>query len=391
MEILNEGLLRPVGKGHILNGHLALGVFQHPGVRGVRALSGLLNQFKDPAGAGQGVLQLRHHAGDFVKGLGVLVGVAQKGGELAHGKAAAHHAQRAHDAHAGVHQGVDEPGGGVGDGGEEDGPQAALAQPLVDLVELLQGFLLLAESLHHLLVSNHLFHKAGLLPTHLGLQPEHIIRALGDESRHQQGHRRDDHHHRSDDHIDAEHEDQRAQDGDNPGEQLGKAHEQAVGELVHIGNDPADHLPGGTGVDVFQGQDLELAEGLVADVPHHPVGDAVVDQVHHPLGQGGNAHHHGDLHQDLNNTGKIHLAGAHDQVHRIAGEDGNIQGARHRHRGQQDGEPHQRPIGPDVLQHLFQRALAGFLPLHAVAPLSSRWNWDSKISRYTSQCFKSSS
>ena len=39
---------------------------------------------------------------------------------------------------------------------------------------------------------------------------------------------------------------------------------------------------------------LDLPEGLVADVPHHPVGDPVVNQAHHPLGQGCQADHHAD-------------------------------------------------------------------------------------------------
>ena len=83
-------------------------------------------------------------------------------------------------------------------------PQAALAQPLVDFVELLQRVPLPAKGLHHLLALDHLLHKAGLLPPHLGLQPEHVIGALGDEGRHHQGHGGNHHHHGGDDHVDAE-------------------------------------------------------------------------------------------------------------------------------------------------------------------------------------------
>ena len=76
VEVLKQGLLRPVGEGHVLDGHAAPSVFQHPGAGGVGDLGPLLDELEHTARAGQGVLQLRHHAGNLVKGLGVLVGVA---------------------------------------------------------------------------------------------------------------------------------------------------------------------------------------------------------------------------------------------------------------------------------------------------------------------------
>ena len=48
------------------------------GALGMLRLWGALrgfDQFKHPPGASQCVLQLRHHTGNLVKGLGVLVGV----------------------------------------------------------------------------------------------------------------------------------------------------------------------------------------------------------------------------------------------------------------------------------------------------------------------------
>ena len=54
--------------------------------------------------------------------------------------------------------------------------------------------------------------------------------------------------------IDRQHENQRAENGDHAGEQLGKAHQQAVGELIDIRNDAADHIAVGVAVDVFQRQ-----------------------------------------------------------------------------------------------------------------------------------------
>ena len=49
--------------------------------RGVRGLGRLLQQLKDTSRTGQGILQLRDDTADLIKWLGVLIGVAQKGGE----------------------------------------------------------------------------------------------------------------------------------------------------------------------------------------------------------------------------------------------------------------------------------------------------------------------
>ena len=204
----------------------------------------------------------------------------------------------------------------------------------------MEGFLLAAEGLHHFLALHHLLHKAGLLPPHLGLEPEHIVGVLGDKRRHHQGNRGDHHHHGGDAHVDAEHKAQGAHNGDHPGKQLGKAHEQAVGKLVHIGDHPADHLPGRVGVHIVQGQHLQLAEGGAADIPHHPVGDPVVEQVHDPLAYSRHCHHHAHFHQNPKDGGQIHLAGAHNQVHRIPCQNGNVQAGGHRHRRQKNGQRH---------------------------------------------------
>ena len=76
VEVFNEGPVLLVGKSHFPDGHGALGVLEHPGVGAVGGLGLLFDELKHPPGAGQGVLQLGDHAGNLVKGLGVLVCVA---------------------------------------------------------------------------------------------------------------------------------------------------------------------------------------------------------------------------------------------------------------------------------------------------------------------------
>ena len=51
--------------------HIALGIRERLGILRIRRLGLLLDQFKDPGGTGDGVLQFRNHAGDLVKGFGV--------------------------------------------------------------------------------------------------------------------------------------------------------------------------------------------------------------------------------------------------------------------------------------------------------------------------------
>ena len=49
---------------------------EHPGIRRLFHLGSFFNQFKNTCRTGKRILKLRKHAGDFVEGLGILVGVA---------------------------------------------------------------------------------------------------------------------------------------------------------------------------------------------------------------------------------------------------------------------------------------------------------------------------
>ena len=121
IEVLYQLPIRHIGKMHSLQRHIALGVRQHPCPLLVRNLRLFVYQGKNPARAGQRVLQLRHHPRDLVEGLGILVGIAQKAGKPSHADAPPDGHEGSEDAHSRIDQTVHKAGGRIGDGGEENG------------------------------------------------------------------------------------------------------------------------------------------------------------------------------------------------------------------------------------------------------------------------------
>ena len=95
VEVPDQGLVRRVGEAKVLDLHCALHLFRTFRMLRLRRPRRGFDQLEHPPRAGQRVLQFRHHAGDLVKGLGVLVGVVQEAGEIAHGDAAGNGNQRA--------------------------------------------------------------------------------------------------------------------------------------------------------------------------------------------------------------------------------------------------------------------------------------------------------
>ena len=76
IEVLDQLLVRHIGKVYVLQRHIAFGVRQHLRIFPVRSLRLLVYEGKNPAGAGQSILQLRHHTRNLVEGLGILVCIA---------------------------------------------------------------------------------------------------------------------------------------------------------------------------------------------------------------------------------------------------------------------------------------------------------------------------
>ena len=76
------------------------------------------------------------------------VGVAQKAGQAAHAEGRIGNDRNgAEHAHRRIHQSIHKTGGRIGDGGEKGGLQAAIAQPLIDLVEPHLGPVLIPKGL----------------------------------------------------------------------------------------------------------------------------------------------------------------------------------------------------------------------------------------------------
>ena len=215
----------------------------------------------------------------------------------------------------------------------------------------------MGKGLHDLFVADHFVHQRGLLGTRLGLLFEHREGAPRDEVRHEQRKRRQQHHNKCDAHIDRQHENQRAQNRDHAREQLGKAHQQAVGKLIDIRNDAADHLAVGVAVDVFQRQHLNLAESLIAHIADDLIGDLVVDDVHQPLRQRCDGHHNHHARQRGHHLIEVHLPRGHDEVDCVAHEDRDIKRQRHGNCRQQDRQHHKEAVARDALHDLFQRCL----------------------------------
>ena len=70
-----------------------------------------------------------------------------------------------------------------------------------------------------------------------------------------------------------------------PVKNLGEAHEQTVGEGIHIRHHPAHQVSLGMGVQIAQGQVLNVPEGLLAQILCYPVGHMVIQHIHDPLGK----------------------------------------------------------------------------------------------------------
>ena len=229
----------------------------------------------------------------------------------------------------------------------------------------------MAEGLDDLLVADHLFHQRRQFAARGALQFEHAEGAAGDEVGHQQRKRRDHHHHGGDARVDAEHEAQRAHDGDDAGEELRKAHQQAFGNLVDVGDDAAQYIAVAVRVDGLEGHDLDLVHGLQADVARHAVGEAVGEQAQQVLRQRPHADGDEQLREDGHDAGKVHVVRADDEVDGVAGEDGHVERRRHRKQGKQQHQQKCRTVRGDIAKDALQRSI---FALHApFTSLSESW------------------
>ena len=318
VDVGKDGALRRVAKAHVVQGDRARDLPQLQGALGLRELRGLVDEREDALGAGHGVLQLGHHARDVVEGLGVLVGVGEEGRKAAHRDAAGERHKGAEDAYGRVHQRVGKAHGGVGQRREEHGLEVLVSQGGVHLVEACAHGLGHAECLHAGDSANHLLGEAGELSAQAGL-PGKVTAGVGrDELGRPDRERRENGHHQGDGGVQAEHEGQGDHDGEDAGGQLLEAHDQAVGELVHVRHYAAGEVSVLVGVNVGKRHLLDVVEGLAAQVAGRVEGEAVGEGGKAPL-TGEDGHDgEGDGAQARRQAGEVDLARPHDAVHRPA-------------------------------------------------------------------------
>ena len=175
------------------------------------------------------------------------------------------------------------------------------------------------EGLHNLLPFNQLVDERRLLPAHTRLLGEVVVRLAGDEGRDEHRQRRQHHDQQGNHPVFDEHDGQRADNQHNTGEQLREAHEQTVGEGVHIGNHAADEVAGGMRVQITQRQALELVERRVAQVAADVIGNLVVAGGKKLLGNRGQRRNDDNPHRKDQYAGQIYLTRAEHLVNRLAG------------------------------------------------------------------------
>ena len=217
-------------------------------------------------------------------------------------------AESSRDADSCVNQTVHKSGRRIRDRREKCSPQRTAPEPLVYLVKPLRHIFSFSEHLHNLLVLYHFFNQLRLFSPDLRLEPEHIKGLFCNKSCHKEGNRRNENYHKSNAHIYRQHKSESSHNGSHPGKELCKSHQKSVGELIHVRDHAADHISRRMPVNVFQRQDLDLAEGLVPDIPHNLIGHFIVAHIHKPLGKGCNQRTHADLNHYPEHRRKIHLS-----------------------------------------------------------------------------------
>ena len=100
---------------------------------------------------------------------------------------------------------------------------------------------------------------------------------------------------------------------------------EAVRKGIHIADYTADCVTLGMAVQIGQGQNLNVTEGLIADIAGHAEGHIIVDLAHNPLGrscyQCANSHLQ-EFHRQLR---KIDSSSINDQIDTLAHQNRNVQ------------------------------------------------------------------
>ena len=153
------------------------------------------------------------------------------------------------------------------------GAAGAVAQLLVELVEALDGGLLVVEDLHDLLALHHFLDVAVNLAEVLLLPDEELAGLPGDLLRGEQHQSHHDERQQRQRHIEHDHADEHAHDTDDAGKQLRQTLADELAERVDIVRVDGHDVAVGMRVEIRDRQALHMAEELFAEVAHRALRD----------------------------------------------------------------------------------------------------------------------
>ena len=292
-DILQQFAVGHIAKVHVFKSHLATRGGKLHGVWRIGLLLAGVEQCKHAARRGIRRLDLRNDVGNLVERLGVLVSIGQENLHAAHRKRRGHARDHAYAADHGDHSiddVIDKARAGVGERTHKLRALTCRVELSVESIEALLGVGTIGKRVHELLLAHVFLDMAAKLTLNALLRRKALVGKFGDGTGCKNGKRRDEHHHKRHGQVDGEHKRERANDGDNAGEKLGKALQQTVAHLVDVVDHAAHKVAMSMAVDKAEWHTAELVARLHAHIAHRLVGQAVDAVALQPL-EGRSAYH----------------------------------------------------------------------------------------------------
>ncbi|MCY1217324.1 hypothetical protein D9M72_292310 [compost metagenome] len=291
-QILDQGLVRRITEGHMLELHVAVGLGGQVLGGGLGILLLRIQEFEDTLRGGHAGLQHIGHARHLSQRLGELPGVLDERGGVAQAHAAGSHPQAAHHCDANVAEVGEELHDRHDHAGDELGSETGLVEGFIPFVEAFQHVRVTAEHAHQVVAGERFLDLAVELAGVLPLRGEQLLASRADDAGchagQRQGHQGDEGQLPRHD----EHHDHNADHSQRGTEQLREGLLQRLLDVVDVIGDTGKRVTALAGVEVVQRQPVELFLGIVtqfADHTHHQhvqdvalqPGENVRHEVHH--------------------------------------------------------------------------------------------------------------
>ena len=364
-QMLDERPVLLIRKGYVPHFHLTLYILKL--LFSFRGLRGRFDQLKHAPRADQRVLQFRHDARNFIERARVLAGVGEKTRQIAHGHAAVDDGQSAENSHARVHQRVDEPRDGIGDGGIENSAQGRPAQAFIFLIESGKRAFLVAKGGNHFFACDQFIRERRLSGARLRLHFKHLMRSGRNERRRQKRYGRHQHHDQRNARADAQHEKQRAHNGQNPGKKLGKAKQQSVCELIDVRHHPADRFAERMAVQISERQPGQAVKRAKPQITDGQIRHFVADYTQKILRRRRQTRGQRKQGEGPRKRSKIDVPRTNDLINRPARQNGHAQRESHIQQRRYGGHKQKRAVPAHKGQHFFERSRPFFFLCHACA------------------------